>query len=83
MTVLHDNFQERLHVPGLRDDVRYRVKVIRGIGETRWGWVVLAWLSVAMSDDVFEVSGLLLHEIGLQLPTLLPLQAVMLDIQAV
>ncbi|WP_418969871.1 GH36 C-terminal domain-containing protein [Alloscardovia omnicolens] len=80
--VLHDSFQERLRIPGLRDDHNYCVKVIRDIGDARWGWVVPQWLTLAMSEEGFTVSGLLLREVGLQLPTLWPLQAVMLDIQA-
>lgn len=81
--VLRDAMQESLHIPGLRDDGQYRLRVVREIGETSWGWVVPQWLSAAMEPDGFVTSGLLLREVGLLLPTLWPLQAVMLDIESI
>ncbi|WP_018142850.1 alpha-galactosidase [Alloscardovia criceti] len=75
-------FQENLHIPSLDEKRRYRVKVVRSIGETQWGWVTPQWLSQALTDEGFETSGLLLSQVGVLLPPLWPMQAFMLDIQA-
>ncbi len=75
---LEDARAERLRIPGLDPSRTYRVRVRTEIGEAKYGWVVPPWLSAG------EVSlpGSLLVEVGLQLPTLWPMQALLLHLVA-
>lgn len=83
---IHDWLAERLYVTGLDPARLYRVRVRREIGESHWGWVTPQWLTAAMSDGVdagFVVPGRLLAEVGLQLPNLWPMQAIVLELKAI
>ncbi|MHA6522811.1 alpha-galactosidase [Tessaracoccus sp. G1721] len=75
---LEDSRAERLRIPGLDPSRSYRVRVRREIGEAKYGWVVPPWVS---AGEV-TVPGSLLVEVGLQLPTLWPMQALLLHLVA-
>lgn len=75
---LEDARAERLRLPGLDPLRTYRVAVRTEIGAARAGWIVPPWLS----DGGITLTGAVLAEIGLQLPTLWPLQALALHIRA-
>lgn len=58
----------------------------REIGESHWGWVTPQWLTAAQDDDDnggFTAPGRLLSEVGLQLPNLWPMQAIVLEFTAI
>jgi alpha-galactosidase len=76
---LEDARAERLRVPGLRRDRRYRVRVRREIGDAQYGWIAPEWFTAGE----IELPGSVLTDIGLQLPTLWPLQAFVLHLEAV
>ena len=59
----------------------YRVRLRDEVGEARWGWNTPQWISAAQMDS-FKVSGQLLGEIGLQVPPLWPLEAIVLEVEA-
>lgn len=69
----------RLRLPGLDPDRRYTVRVRDEVGPARWGWVTPPWLAAGTS----EVPGRVLTDVGLQLPTLWPVQALVLHLTAV
>ncbi|MDM7856399.1 alpha-galactosidase [Cellulomonas alba] len=70
----------RLRLTGLDPDRTYTVRVRDEIGGARMGsWCTPAW----MSKEPFEVGGRVLAEVGLQLPTLQPVQALILQLDAV
>ncbi|MFB7884375.1 alpha-galactosidase [Microbacterium sp. NPDC056057] len=75
---LEDARAERLRVPGLDRDRRYRVRVRREIGAAAYGWIAPEWFTAGE----IELPGSLLAEVGLQLPTLWPLQAFVLHLEA-
>ena len=75
---LEDARAERLRVPGLDRDRRYRVRVRREIGAAEYGWIAPEWFTAGE----IELPGSLLAEVGLQLPTLWPLQAFVLHLEA-
>ncbi len=75
---LEDARAERLRVPGLALDRRYRVRVRREIGAAAYGWIAPEWFTAGE----IELPGSLLAEVGLQLPTLWPLQAFVLHLEA-
>lgn len=76
---IEDARAERLRFPGLDDDRRYRVRVRGEIGETKMGWVIPPW----MREGSIELPGSVLARVGLQLPTLWPVQAMLLHLTAV
>ncbi|WP_235607040.1 GH36 C-terminal domain-containing protein [Bifidobacterium criceti] len=81
VTNLRDALTERLRPAGVCDDRVYRVRMREEIGESRWGWNTPAWMRDARTEDGFEVGGRLLKNIGLQIPPLWPMQAIVLDIR--
>ena len=80
---LRDWLVERLPVAGLDPTRDYRIRLRRDIGESHWGWVTPQWLTAAQSDGGFVAPGALLAEVGLQLPNLWPMQAIVLEFEAV
>jgi len=76
---LEDARAERLRIPGLDPLRRYRVRVRREIGTAAYGWIAPGWFT---TGEV-ELPGAVLAEIGLQLPTLWPVQAFVLHVEAV
>ncbi|WP_309066093.1 alpha-galactosidase [Microbacterium sp.] len=76
---LEDARAERLRIPGLDPQRRYRVWLRREIGEPKAGWVLPPW----MGESGVELPGSVLTEVGLQLPTLWPVQAMVVQLQAV
>lgn len=67
-------------LPGLLPDATYRVRVRHEIGETKHFWHTPAWMNAANTEEGFVTTGRLLSNIGLQLPQLWPVQAMVLDI---
>nr|WP_255672702.1 alpha-galactosidase [Glycomyces amatae] len=76
---LEDALAERLRLDGLDPERRYRVRVRDEIGTARWGWVTPAWLD----GEGTVLPGRVLAEAGLQLPTLWPIQALVVHVTAV
>ncbi|MGN7860424.1 alpha-galactosidase [Microbacterium sp. 22303] len=76
---LEDARAERLRIPGLDRRRHYRVRVRREIGDAAYGWIAPPWFT---SGEV-QLPGAALSEIGLQLPTLWPVQAFVLHLEAV
>ena len=70
---------ELLGMETARDEARLR----REISESRWGWNTPEWMQDAATDAGFVVSGTLLKKIGLQIPPLWPMQAIVLDMRAI
>jgi len=70
---------ERIRLEGLDPERRYRVEVLDEVGKAEWGWITPGWLDAR----ALEVSGRLLTDIGLQLPTLWPGQAILVHLTAV
>ena len=58
---------------------RYRVRVRREIGDAEYGWIAPEWYT----DGAIELPGRMLGEVGLQLPTLWPVQAFVLHVTAI
>ena len=75
---LEDARAERLRMPWLDPARRYRVRVRREIGEAEYGWIAPEWYV----DGAIELPGRMLAEVGLQLPTLWPVQAFVLHVTA-
>ncbi|WP_439591675.1 alpha-galactosidase [Microbacterium sp.] len=74
---LEDARPERLRLAGLDPARRYRVRVRREIGGARSAsWITPEWFALAE----IELPGGVLAEVGLQLPTLWPVQAFVLHI---
>lgn len=82
VTNLRNVLTERLCPAGLDASRTYRVRLREEIGESRWGWNTPQWIAAARTGEGFVVSGALLQQIGLQLPPLWPMQAIVLDMQA-
>ncbi|KFI48066.1 alpha-galactosidase [Bifidobacterium biavatii DSM 23969] len=80
---IRDWLAERLLVTGLDPARSYRVRMRREIGESHWGWVTPQWLTSAQEDGGFVAPGLLLGTVGLQLPNLWPMQAIVLEFEAI
>jgi alpha-galactosidase len=76
---LDDARAERLRLPELDRDRRYRVTVRTEIGEAKAGWILPPWMSAGET----VLPGAALIEIGMQLPTLWPLQAMVLHLTAI
>ncbi|HZU92148.1 MAG TPA: GH36 C-terminal domain-containing protein, partial [Microbacterium sp.] len=70
---------ERIRLEGLDPERRYRVEVLDEVGKAEWGWITPGWLDAR----ALEVSGRLLTDVGLQLPTLWPGQAILVHLTAV
>ncbi|MEO3780592.1 alpha-galactosidase [Micromonospora sp. B11E3] len=79
VTSLEEALAERLRLDGLDPERRYAVRLRDEIGAARWGWVTPAW----MGKTPLVVPGRVLIEVGLQLPTLWPVQALVLHLTAV
>ncbi len=75
---LEDARAERLRIPGLDSSVTYRVRVRREIGDAAHGWITPPWWA-----DGVELPGSVLAKVGLQLPTLWPVQAFVLHLEVV
>ncbi|WP_292835342.1 alpha-galactosidase [Microbacterium sp.] len=75
---LEDARAERLRIPGLRAEATYRVRVRREIGAAAYGWIAPEWFTTGE----IVVAGSVLERVGLQLPTLWPAQAFVLDVEA-
>ncbi|WP_342586083.1 alpha-galactosidase [Xylanimonas protaetiae] len=69
---------ERLRLPGLDPSRSYTVRVRDDVGAARWGWVTPGWLG----KEAAVVPGRVLADVGLQLPTLWPAQALVLQVTA-
>ena len=75
---LEDERAERLRLTGLDRGRRYRVRVRREIGAAEYGWVAPEWFTAGE----IELPGAVLADVGLQLPTLWPMQAFVLHLEA-
>jgi len=75
---LEDARAERLRIPGLDPGRRYRVRVRDEIGAAKYGGVAPEWFA----SGAIELPGALLADVGLQLPTLWPVQAFVLHLEA-
>ncbi|WP_030154638.1 alpha-galactosidase [Glycomyces sp. NRRL B-16210] len=76
---LEDALPERVRLDGLDPERRYEVRVREEIGAARWGWITPAWIGA----EPVALSGRVLSEIGLQPPTLWPVQALLVHLRAV
>ena len=81
VTNLRDVLTERLRMKGLDPKRTYSVRLHDEVGEVRWGWNTPKWVTAAQMDG-FKVSGRLLEQVGLQLPPLWPLEAIVLEVEA-
>jgi alpha-galactosidase len=78
VATLEDALAERLRLQGLDSERRYAVRVREEIGPAKWGWVTPGWIGLGP----IELPGRVLADVGLQLPTLWPVQALMLHLTA-
>ncbi|MDW4571922.1 alpha-galactosidase [Microbacterium sp. M3] len=76
---LDDARAERLRLPELDAARHYRITMRTEIGEVKAGWILPPWISAGET----VLPGAALIEIGIQLPTLWPLQAMVLHITAI
>ncbi|WP_449385689.1 alpha-galactosidase [Cellulomonas soli] len=76
---LEDARPERVRLHGLDPDARYRVRVRDEVGTARYGWVVPPWVS---AGEVV-LTGATLARVGLQVPPLWPVQALVLHVTQV
>lgn len=83
VTNLRNVLTERLCPAGIDESKTYSVRLRREISESRWGWNTPEWMQDAATDAGFVVSGTLLKKIGLQIPPLWPMQAIVLDMRAI
>lgn len=75
--------QGRVPFPGLRDDLRYAVRVRTELGAPRFAdRVPPEWVAVA-AEGGLVVAGDALTRVGLPLPTLQPAQAMIVEVRAV
>lgn len=74
---LEDARAERLRIPGLDSTQTYRVRVRREIGAAKYGWIAPEWFTRGETT----LPGAVLERVGLQLPTLWPTQAFVLDLE--
>ncbi|MCK9795829.1 alpha-galactosidase [Isoptericola sp. 4D.3] len=75
---LEEALAERVRVEGLDPQRRYTVRLRDETGPSRWGWVTPGWLG----DGPVSLPGRVLADVGLQLPTLWPVQALVLHLTA-
>jgi alpha-galactosidase len=75
---IEDARAERLRIPDLDPKASYRVRVRREIGDPEAGWVLPPWLT---SGETI-LPGAVLSHVGLQLPTLWPMNALILHLTA-
>jgi alpha-galactosidase len=75
---LEDALPERVRLDGLDPERRYTLRVRDEIGAAKHGWTTPPWLG----KDAVTVPGRVLGEVGLQLPGLWPVQAVMIHLTA-
>jgi alpha-galactosidase len=74
-----DAATERIRLDGLDPTLRYSVRVRDEVGSAmRNGWVTPVWLS----KDPVDMPGSVLTGVGLQLPTLWPMQALIIHVTA-
>ncbi|MFP3713225.1 alpha-galactosidase [Puerhibacterium sp. TATVAM-FAB25] len=76
---LEEALPERVRLEGLDPQRRYAVRAREEIGAARWGWITPAWLG----KEPVVLPGRVLTEVGLQPPTLWPVQALVLHLVAV
>jgi alpha-galactosidase len=76
---IEEALTERLRLDGLDPERRYTLRLRDEIGTAQWGWVTPAW----MVKTPVVVPGRVLTEVGLQLPTLWPVQSLLLHLTAV
>jgi alpha-galactosidase len=76
---IEEALTERLRLDGLDPGRRYTLRLRDEIGAAQWGSVTPAW----MGKTPVVVPGRILTEVGLQLPTLWPVQALVLHLTAV
>lgn len=77
---IRQDLTDSLRITQLKDTAVYRIHQLHEIGDAKCGGPVPQWITDAQSDEGFTVSGTILAHIGLQLPTLWPLQALMLEV---
>ncbi|WP_125774626.1 alpha-galactosidase [Antribacter gilvus] len=73
---LTDALTERVRLDGLDPSRRYTLRVRDEVGAARWGWVTPGWIG----KEPVVVPGSVLTGVGLQLPTLWPVQALILHL---
>jgi alpha-galactosidase len=74
-----DALTERLRLDGLDPDRRYNVRVRDEVGSAKWlGGITPGWLG----KDPTDIPGSVLTGVGLQLPTLWPMQALIIQVTA-
>lgn len=78
IAAVEDARPERIRLTGLDPGRRYRVHVRDEIGAAAHGWITPAW----MRHNI-DLPGTALTEVGLQLPTLWPVQALVLHVTPV
>jgi alpha-galactosidase len=78
VATLEDAMPERVRLHGLAPDRRYRVRLRDELGPARHGWVTPAWFARGV-----ELPGSLLGSVGLQIPALWPLQALVVHVTEV
>lgn len=76
---LADARAERLRIPGLDPSRDYLVRQRGELGDARHGWITPPW----MSSGEVVLPGSFLIEAGLQLPTLWPLQALVIHLTSI
>ena len=69
---------ERVRLDGLDPDLTYTVRVRDEAGPARWGWITPGWIG----DGPVTLPGRVLAGVGLQPPTLWPVQALVLHLVA-
>ena len=79
VATLEEALTERVRLDGLDPGRRYTLRVRDEIGQAQWGWITPTWLG----KEPVVVPGRVLTEVGLQLPTLWPVQALVLHLTAV
>ncbi|GAA4686441.1 alpha-galactosidase [Promicromonospora umidemergens] len=74
-----DALTERVRLDGLDPALRYSVRVRDEVGSAKWlGGITPAWLG----KDAMDMPGSVLTGVGLQLPTLWPMQALIIQVTA-
>ncbi|TPX04711.1 alpha-galactosidase, partial [Schumannella luteola] len=73
---LEEALSARVRLPGLDPTRRYRLRVRDELGGAEHGWITPEWLA----DGELTTTGAVLAEVGLQLPTLFPFQALVLHL---
>ncbi|GAB3160566.1 alpha-galactosidase [Myceligenerans halotolerans] len=76
---LVDARPERVTLPGLDPDRRYAVQVRQEAGTAKWFGGIPHW----MSKDAGDIPGAVLGRVGLQIPPIWPMQALVLHLRAV